>query len=166
MWHSNLRSVKHEKESKFRLQSDTEMSRFLPHLCLLFTHTHSSRPPVSVSPFCYTDKSTHAQTHTYTPSLTPPASHSLLTHTLKSYQAQLSLLRGRQEQRGSLLKELREGAAESERDIEREREGDERVKGEQSRESAVPHMLKRLRQLNKLPPLKPLDSWERQTPIP
>lgn len=46
------------------------------------------------------------------------------------------------------------------------REGDERVKGEQPRESTVPHMLRRHGQLNKLPPLKPPDSWERQTLIP
>lgn len=71
----------------------------------------------------------HAYTHKHTPSHTAshrqPASLSRFTHTLKSYQVQLSLLKGRQEQHGSLLNELREGAAESQRDI----DGKERRRG-------------------------------------
>lgn len=78
-----------------------------------------------------------------------PASHLLLTHTLKSYQAQLSPLKSRQEQRSSLLKKLREGAALRER---QRREGDEDVKAEWGRETTVPICQKEQGRLNKLPP--------------
>lgn len=153
--------MRQEKENKFRLQKVTQKQPFRhssvnkqiftpPPLFSLFLFTLShpvflSLFPHSAFSFAYTDKHTHAQTHTHAPhtythpvSHREPASHSLLTHTLKSYQAQLSLLRGRQEQHGSLLKELRERAAESERGTEREREGDERVKGTKAERALFP----------------------------
>lgn len=123
--------------------------------CLLFPHS-----------LCYTDWHTHAQTHTYTPSHT--ASQPFAPHSHPQILPSSAL--PAQRQTGAARQPVKgvEGRSSRvrERDTEREREGDERVKGEQSRESAVPHMLKRHGRLNKLPPLKPPDSWDRQTPIP
>lgn len=111
---SNVQEVRKRPNSSCTLQTHSSVNKQSVTPPPLSLHAHTllrvflSSPPILSA----------ADKHTHTPSLTPPASHSLLTHTLKSYRARLSLLRGRQEQHGSLLQEFGEGAAVSERESE------------------------------------------------